>query len=106
MSVYELDKRLENKHYTDINPKEYYGNETDKPHFEETGYFELHKAYTAYDTSVPDSVRNATDSNGNSLFYPNVTLPLSKQFGNELLQLNKEEKTISSKTRRSLLTMY
>ena len=28
MSVYELDKRLENKHYTDINPKEYYGNET------------------------------------------------------------------------------
>ena len=44
MSVYELDKRLENKHYTDINPKEYYGNETDKPHFEETGYFELHKA--------------------------------------------------------------
>ena len=25
MSVYELDKRLENKHYTDINPKEYYG---------------------------------------------------------------------------------
>ena len=89
MSVYELDKRLENKHYTDINPKEYYGNETDKPHFEETGYFELHKAYTAYDTSVPDSVRNATDSNGNSLFYPNVTLPLSKQFGNELLQLNR-----------------
>ena len=84
MSVYELDKRLENKHYTDINPKEYYGNETDKPHFEKTGYFELHKAYTAYDTSVPDSVRNATDSNGNSLFYPNVTLPLSKLFGNEL----------------------
>ena len=35
-----------------------------------TGYFELHKAYTAYDTSVPDSVRNATDSNGNSLFIP------------------------------------
>ena len=78
MSVYELDKRLENKHYTDINPKEYYGNETDKPHFEETGYFELHKAYTAYDTSVPDSVRNATDSNGNSLFYPNVTLNLMR----------------------------
>ena len=30
-----------------------------------------------------------SDSNGNSLFYPNVTLPLSKQFGNELLQLNR-----------------
>ena len=84
-AVYDPEKHVG----TDINPKEYYGNETDKPHFEETGYFELHKAYTAYDTSVPDSVRNATDSNGNSLFYPNVTLPLSKQFGNELLQLNR-----------------
>lgn len=88
MAVYELDKKLKNDHYTNIDPKEYYGNESNKPNFT-TGYFELHKAYTAYDTSLPDSIRNATDSNGNSLFYPNVTLPLSKEFGNELLQLNR-----------------
>lgn len=89
MSVYELNRRLTNNHYTDINPEDYFSKETaNKPNFT-TGYFKLHKAYTAYDTSVPDSVRNATDSNGNSLFYPNVTLPLSKEFGNELLQLNR-----------------
>ena len=89
MSVYELNRRLTNNHYTDINPEDYFSKETaNKPNFT-TGYFQLHKAYTAYDTSVPDSVRNATDSNGNSLFYPNVTLPLSKEFGNELLQLNR-----------------
>lgn len=47
------------------------------------------KAYTAYDTSVPDSVRNSTDSNGNSLYYPNVTFPLSKELGNKILMLNR-----------------
>lgn len=92
MAVYELDKRLNQDkgqvHYTNIDPQEYYGNEVNKPNFT-TGYFKLYKAYTAYDTSIPDSIRNATDSNGNSLYYPNVTLPLSKEFGNELLQLNR-----------------
>lgn len=82
MTVHELNKRLDQKtaHDTNINPGDYYS---------DTEGFTLHKAYTAYDTSVPDSVRNATDSNGNSLYYPNVTLPLSKEYGNKILQLNR-----------------
>lgn len=88
MAVYELDKKLDKKdRNTNIDPTEYYGHSTSKPNFT-TNYFALHKAYTAYDTSVPDSVRNATDSNSNPLYYPNVALPLSKEYGNELLHLN------------------
>ena len=48
------------------------------------------KAYTAYDTSVPDSVRKATDSNGNSTYYPNITFPLDKELGNNILKLNRQ----------------
>lgn len=48
------------------------------------------KAYTAYDTSVPDSVRKATDSNGNSTYYPNITFPLDKELGNYILKLNRQ----------------
>lgn len=73
MSVYELDKRLDQNYYTDIKPEEYY-NPNDLP----LG----RKAYSAYDTSVPDSVRNATDSNGDPLYYPNITFKLdSMEFG-------------------------
>lgn len=89
IGVYELDKKLSNNRYTAINPEEYYGDKNAKKEHFTTGYFKLHKAYTAYDTSVPDSVRNATDSQGNSLFYPNITLPLDKKYGDELLQLNR-----------------
>ena len=65
--------------YTNIDPTKYYNPETD---------LLARKAYTAYDTSVPDSVRNATDSSNNSTFYPNVTFPLDKEWGNEILHLN------------------
>lgn len=48
------------------------------------------KAYSAYDTSVPDSVRNATDSYGNKTFYPNVTFSLdADKYGTKLLKLNR-----------------
>lgn len=82
MTVHELNRILDIKtaHDTNINPGDYYS---------DTEGFTLHKAYTAYDTSVPDSVRNATDSNGNSLYYPNITFPLSKEYGNKILQLNR-----------------
>lgn len=87
MSVYELnDKWLDERksadrsyRYTNIDPDKYY----DKKDL--LG----RKAYTAYDTSVPDSVRYATDSNGSPIYYPNVTFPLDKEWGNEILQLNR-----------------
>lgn len=81
MSVYELDKKLDKNRYTNINPEEYYSKTPEA--------LLGRKAYSAYDTSVPDSIRNATDSYGNKTFYPNVFFPLSKEFGNNLLQLNR-----------------
>lgn len=77
MSIYELDKRLDKNRYTNINPEEYYNKYDSKSLLGR-------KAYSAYDTSVPDSVRNATDSYGTKTFYPNVTFPLDKKtFGED-----------------------
>lgn len=77
MSVYELNKKLDKNRYTNINPEEYYDKYDPK-------FLLGRKAYSAYDTSVPDSIRNATDSYGNSTFYPNVIFPLDKKaFGEE-----------------------
>lgn len=83
MSVYELDQKLEKNRYTNINPEDYYNR------FNPEALLGR-KAYTAYDTSVPDSVRNETDAYGNALYYPNVTFPLDLERGNEILQLNRE----------------
>lgn len=73
MSAYELTKKLDKNRYTNIKPEEYY--------IDEGGHFKLlgRKAYSAYDTSVPDSIRNATDAYGTKTFYPNVTFPLDKK---------------------------
>lgn len=76
MSVYELTKKLEKKtaYYTNIDPKEYYQNSP----------LHLFKAYTAFDTTVPDSVRYDKDANGNYTYYPNIVFPLDKKkFGEE-----------------------
>lgn len=77
MSVYELDKKLDKNRYTNINPEEYYNKFDPKSLLGR-------KAYSAYDTTVPDSVRNATDTYGNKTYYPNVTFPLDKKtFGED-----------------------
>ena len=75
MSAYELHSALDyDNRYTDVNPRDYY---------DEDGLLGR-KAYSAYDTTVPDSVRNATDSSGNPLYMPSVffTLP-NKEFGED-----------------------
>lgn len=90
MKVAELDKRLEKNRYTDIDPEKYCSQTASRPgNSIESPYFNLYKAYTAYDTSVPDSVRNSTDSYGNSNYYPNITFPLDTVYGNEILHLNR-----------------
>ncbi len=81
ISVYPLTQRLERNRYTNIDPKKYY-----EPGSKPLG----RKTYTAYDTSVPDSVRNATNSSGQKTFYPNITFQLGKEYGNQLLKLNRE----------------
>ena len=76
MSVYELDKELEKNRYTNISPEKYF----DKQNPKLLG----RKAYSAYDASVPDSVRNNTDVSGNPTFYPNLSFPLDKKtFGED-----------------------
>ena len=87
MSAYEL-----NKNWLDVRkkPAEYrYTNIDAKKYYDETTGLLGRKAYTAYDTSVPDSVRNGTDANGNSLYYPNIVFPLDKKRGNEILAANR-----------------
>lgn len=74
MSVYELNKRLEKNHYTDINPEEYY----------DKNDILGRKAYTAVDLSISDSARNV------SSFKNYVRFALPKDFGEEILRLNRE----------------
>lgn len=83
MSAYELNKKLDKNRYTNINPEEYY----DK--YDEDALIGR-KAYSAFDTSVPDSIRYATDGYGQNTYYPNVTFIMDKEFGNEILRLNRE----------------
>lgn len=76
MSIYQLDKDLQQKYYTDINPNEYYKKDS----------LLAHKAYTAVDFSLSDSIRNDED------FYPNVrfTSPKLKELGKRILKANRE----------------
>ncbi|MBQ8674050.1 MAG: DUF4270 domain-containing protein [Bacteroides sp.] len=83
MSVYELQKKLDLNRYTDIDPAEYYMPEGSEPKL--LG----RKAYSAFDASVSDSVRNATDIYGNKTYYPHVAFTLGKEFANHVLQLNR-----------------
>lgn len=73
MSAYELNTALDyDKRYTDIDPKNYY---------DESGLLGR-VAYSAYDTTVPDSVRNATDASGSATYYPSVVFRLDpEEFG-------------------------
>lgn len=57
-------------YYTSFDPKNYTeGNEI----FAE-------KDYSAYDSSVSDSIRNATNTDGDKTFYPNVVINLDKKY--------------------------
>lgn len=76
MSAYEIDrdKQLDKNRYTNVDPKEYI----------QQNLLLGRKAYSAYDTSVPDSIRNGTDDDGYDLYYPNVSFPLDKdKFGED-----------------------
>ncbi|MDR0893715.1 MAG: DUF4270 domain-containing protein [Prevotellaceae bacterium] len=86
MSAYTLDKKLERNRYTNLNPEEYYKTS----YGDDVTKFVAHKAFSAYDTSVSDSLRNATDDYGNKIYYPNVTFPLSKKFGQYILDANRQ----------------
>lgn len=86
MSAYELNDRWiqerqdgnKRYRYTDINTDDYKGNLLGR------------KAYTAYDATVPDSIRSATDSNSNSTYTPSIVFNLDPEIGQNIYELNKK----------------
>lgn len=84
MSAYELQKPLERNRYTNIDPKKYYIKDG-------SSILLGRRAYTAYDTSVTDEERNATDEYGNKTYYPRVTITLdTEEYGNKWLRQYKD----------------
>lgn len=84
MSVYELQKRLDKNRYTNINPDEYYRPDGASP------ILLGRKAYTAYDATIPDSIRFGKDSNGYDLYSPHIVFPLDTALGNRILHENRQ----------------
>ncbi len=70
--IFPIIKQLDKNYYTNINPEEYANMQ------ESWGM----QTYSAYDRSVPDSIRNATDSQGGT-FYPNITIRMPKKIGQD-----------------------
>jgi hypothetical protein len=73
ISAYRLNKDLNENHYTNIDPENYYHRDS----------LLGRQSYTAVDLSVSKEERNADD------YYPNVRIPLSKKFGTEIYELSK-----------------
>lgn len=71
VTVYPIDRPLVRNFYTNDDPEKYC--DMKNPLGAAT--------YTAYDLSVPDSVREATDSNGNSTYTPFIRVRLSAELG-------------------------
>lgn len=71
--IYKVTKPLTRDYYTNINPSDYCNLQTT------LGI----QTYTAYDSSVPDSVRFATDLNGNRTYTPKIVMQLPKELGQQ-----------------------
>jgi len=72
--IFLVNKPLDKNFYTDINPAEY----SDMSN--SLGY----KTYTAYDLSIPDSIRYVKNQEGYYTFVPNVTIKMPKEFGQKI----------------------
>lgn len=69
--IYQVTKELERDFYTNFDPLEY---------CDMTQSLGM-QTYTAYDNSVPDSVRTHLDSSGNNTYTPTITIRMPKEFG-------------------------
>lgn len=72
--IFPITKALEKNFYTNINPEDYADMQTS------LGM----KTYTAFDRSIPDSVRYAKDYNGVSSFYPVITIRMPQVLGQKI----------------------
>lgn len=74
VKLYEVTEQLPRDFYTNIDPEKYCNMNRS---FGE-------QPYTAFDRSVPDSVRYEKDINGNYLYQPSVTVRMPKECGQRL----------------------
>ena len=88
-TVIKDDGKDKNLYYSNLDPKKYY---------DATTPFLAVKDYAAYDKTVSDSIRNATDSYGNKTYYPNVSVDLGKDFCKYLLDKYNETKEVNGQT--------
>ena len=72
--IYPVTKQLERDFYTNFDPTDYCNMQ------ESLGM----QTYTAYDNSVPDSVRTALDESGYSKYIPTITIRMPKTFGQKI----------------------
>lgn len=72
--IYPVIKQLERDFYTNFDPTDYCNMQ------ESLGM----QTYTAYDNSVPDSVRTALDESGYSKYIPTITIRMPKTFGQKI----------------------
>lgn len=71
VQIFPVVKPLEKNYYTNINPEDYCDMRTS---------WGSH-TYTAYDMTVPDSVRYETDYNGNRTYFPSMSIPMPQELG-------------------------
>lgn len=69
--IFPITKALEKNFYTNVNPEDYADMQTS------LGM----QTYTAFDRSVPDDVRYATDYEGKRTFYPVITIRMPQELG-------------------------
>lgn len=69
--IYQVTKELERDFYTNFDPLEY---------CDMTQSLGM-QTYTAYDNSIPDSVRTHKDNSGNYTYTPTITIRMPKEFG-------------------------
>lgn len=71
VKLYEVTEQLPRNFYTNIDPAKYCN----------MNHSFGEQSYTAYDRSVPDSIRNEIDESGTNIYQPSVTVRMPKELG-------------------------
>lgn len=74
VQLYKVTSQLTRDFYTNIDPKDYCDMQNTLGQ----------KTYTAYDMTIPDSIRNQTDFNGNSIFQPCIKINMPTELGQQM----------------------
>lgn len=74
--IFQVTKQLERNYYTNVDPSE----------FCDMKILLGSKTYTSYDVSVPDSIRNITDTNDENYYVPKVRIKMPKELGQKFYE--------------------